>query len=376
MNTSVEADNIPDDRCGYVADCSQFPGPPGSITCFRETWRDGRCIWHSDSESKPVSELIKSRSDYPERLDGAILRKIELRDQISFEDCNLDDADFTQSNLMGANCRDAKLGGADFVRSNLPGTDFTGAYLHGTNFKDANMTNTIVECAKISEITNFENISLSEGTSFEGKSGWESDADRDALKHSYLANKISYRLRVFGRHHSDLRDLQYAARQYRHLQRLLRENNLHQSPKLTIREKHVRRKQALAEKDYFTWLKFVFYRWPLGYGEKIRNVVATSILTIIGFSIIYPFVGGVEAGPNAGILYNFNFGLKSPIIIPEWIEVFGLNLYFSSVTFTTLGYGDIQPASFTVQTLASVESFIGALLMAFLVFVLGRRATW
>lgn len=52
------------------------------------------------------------------------------------------------------------------------------------------------------------------------------------------------------------------------------------------------------------------------------------------------------------------------------------NQYFSAVTFTTLGYGDIQPASGAAQLLATVESFVGALLMALLVFVLGRRTTW
>lgn len=59
-----------------------------------------------------------------------------------------------------------------------------------------------------------------------------------------------------------------------------------------------------------------------------------------------------------------------------WLSVLGVSLYFSAVTFTTLGYGDIQPASQAAQALASIESLVGASLIAFLVFVLGRRATW
>jgi len=62
--------------------------------------------------------------------------------------------------------------------------------------------------------------------------------------------------------------------------------------------------------------------------------------------------------------------------IPNQISILLANLYFSAVTFTTLGYGDIQPASPLAQVLASVESFLGALLIALLVFVLGRQTAW
>jgi voltage-gated potassium channel Kch len=54
----------------------------------------------------------------------------------------------------------------------------------------------------------------------------------------------------------------------------------------------------------------------------------------------------------------------------------GLNLYFSVVTFTTLGYGDIRPIGTTARFLAGLESFVGALMVALVVFVLGRRVSW
>lgn len=68
-----------------------------------------------------------------------------------------------------------------------------------------------------------------------------------------------------------------------------------------------------------------------------------------------------------------------PIILitaPEPVSILLSNIYFSAVTFTTLGYGDIQPASSAAEALATVESFLGALLMALLVFVLRRRTNW
>lgn len=65
-----------------------------------------------------------------------------------------------------------------------------------------------------------------------------------------------------------------------------------------------------------------------------------------------------------------------PITIPETVSILLSTIYFSAVTFTTLGYGDVQPASSAAEALATVESFLGALLMALLVFVLGRRTNW
>jgi hypothetical protein len=58
----------------------------------------------------------------------------------------------------------------------------------------------------------------------------------------------------------------------------------------------------------------------------------------------------------------------------ERAGVLGTHLYFSTVTLTTLGDGDFQPVGWA-RWIATVESFVGALLMALLTFVLGRRAT-
>ena len=96
---------------------------------------------------------------------------------------------------------------------------------------------------------------------------------------------------------------------------------------------------------------------------------------MLGFGLVYPIFGGMEETKVSTHDFYFYNIIELPIGSGPIRTLFE-NLYFSAVTFTTLGYGDIQPASDAAQLLASIESFLGALLMALLVFVLGRRTTW
>ena len=56
--------------------------------------------------------------------------------------------------------------------------------------------------------------------------------------------------------------------------------------------------------------------------------------------------------------------------MPDHVE----NSHLSTVTFSTLGYGGIEPTTTTTQLLASIQSLIGGILIALLVAVFGRRA--
>ena len=99
------------------------------------------------------------------------------------------------------------------------------------------------------------------------------------------------------------------------------------------------------------------------YGERPMRVVKWSIFTIGLFAILYPLTSGVQISSEETIQYAVSGNIQS----------FWKSIYFSIVTFTTVGYGDYQPVGFFAQLLASIESFVGSLLMALLVFVLGKQ---
>lgn len=99
-----------------------------------------------------------------------------------------------------------------------------------------------------------------------------------------------------------------------------------------------------------------------GHGERPWRVIGTSLAVILACAVLYPLFG--LAG-NGGVIGYGAGGL---------LGVLGRALYFSTTTFATLGLGDLYPASLGGQLLAGIESLVGAMLMALLVFVLGKRA--
>jgi voltage-gated potassium channel Kch len=93
------------------------------------------------------------------------------------------------------------------------------------------------------------------------------------------------------------------------------------------------------------------------YGESPARVLATGAVTVLACGLVYnafDLVEHAESGDSATLFEA---------------------LYFSGLTFTTLGYGDFNPANELGQVLAVTETSIGVVLLAILVFVFGRRAT-
>jgi hypothetical protein len=51
----------------------------------------------------------------------------------------------------------------------------------------------------------------------------------------------------------------------------------------------------------------------------------------------------------------------------------GRYFYFSVVTFTTLGYGDLRPVHPISHLISSIEAFVGMFMMALFVLTFGRK---
>lgn len=121
------------------------------------------------------------------------------------------------------------------------------------------------------------------------------------------------------------------------------------------RERYAVTTGALAKWNY---LWNILYSWTCGYGERPKRVFLNAFIIILIFSFLYAGFDGIQkSGVADGDSYD-----------PSFREC----LYFSVVTFTTLGYGDYSPKS-SFQLLAVSEAFLGAFTIALFVLVFGRK---
>jgi hypothetical protein len=113
---------------------------------------------------------------------------------------------------------------------------------------------------------------------------------------------------------------------------------------------------------YKRWPRFIFGRLIFGYGEKPERPAIASLLVILLCAIIYCLAGNLGGSGIVQVVNNLPVTITSP-----WTS-----LYFSVVTFTTLGYGDMQPTGW-MRGVAGFEALCGAGLMAAFVVVLSRK---
>jgi uncharacterized protein YjbI with pentapeptide repeats len=107
-----------------------------------------------------------------------------------------------------------------------------------------------------------------------------------------------------------------------------------------------------------------------GHFERPWRVLGSSILLTFLCALLYPAIGGIRvSGTGEVIRYSLSSGLAG------LIDAFQQSLYFSSITITTLGYGDMFPVGTLARQLAGWEARLGSLLMALFIFVLGRRVS-
>ncbi len=103
----------------------------------------------------------------------------------------------------------------------------------------------------------------------------------------------------------------------------------------------------------YAWSTFL--KWLYGWGEWPWLILAWCVATIFIFSVLYCFIGDIASATNLPIVNSYS-----------------AKLYFSGITFTTLGFGGYSPAG-GAKALAFIESFLGIFSIALFVYSFARR---
>lgn len=115
------------------------------------------------------------------------------------------------------------------------------------------------------------------------------------------------------------------------------------------------------------------YAWHLvcGYGYRLWRILAASIVVVVTWGLMYALLPLVDEGSGTTDKIQGITELSQLTTLGGWGIVVD-NVYFSLVTFTTVGYGDVNPLGYA-KALAAIEGALGVLLASLVIFVLGRR---
>ncbi|MBG0761870.1 hypothetical protein BOO22_20955 [Vibrio cidicii] len=115
-------------------------------------------------------------------------------------------------------------------------------------------------------------------------------------------------------------------------------------------------KKFIRPKSLFPLLKYRF-KWLVsmvnsivwGYGERPLRIILFAVFVVSLYAGVYNLVDWVDKDGNSYDLSLFD------------------SFYYSVVTFSTLGYGDITPTTDILKILAGSEALIGALTIGLLI---------
>lgn len=101
---------------------------------------------------------------------------------------------------------------------------------------------------------------------------------------------------------------------------------------------------------------YALFRLVGGYGTQAWSILLTALLTIFGFGMLQYFFEWIEF--TNGRAFSSKF----------WES-----MYFSGITFFTIGFGDVTPVNQLAGMMAVFEGFLGVTLMSYFVVALVRK---
>lgn len=319
-------------KCKYIS--------PEGEHCDELDMGGNYCFWHDPKYDKSGLALTEKLERYAKR--GGLLKGIQLK-RANLEGVNLVNHQGEPYNLSYSNFYRANLHGAHFYNTyiqhaSLMKADLRDANLHCAKLENTNLLGTKLVGSRIDNMRIGSHL-LQEGLARESEKQHNPD---QALDYFEQSEEIYRDLRNAAEHQGLLE----VAGKFNHKVLIMRR---HQYPKWS--------RHRIASK---------FFDVLCGYGERPVNVIFFSMLLILLCAFGY-FTFGVSFNDE---LVKFNAALP----LKENIMAFINSLYFSVVTFTTLGYGDITPIGYS-RLIAAFEAFCGSFSIALFVVVFVKKMT-
>lgn len=319
--------------CGFVrSDGSRCPAAPVDGT-------KGLCFWHDadiSKEDRNVRELLEEWAESGQSMEGFCLRyaSIEGLKLGNKRNRDLRGANLFRANMQGSSLHNVDLRGAQLLKTNLAGANLNEALLQDAELLGANL-----EGARLDR-TEWGERCMNEQQAMQAKR--QGDCEK-ALSQYKEAEEVYRSLRR-----------SYAARA-----------EASQAGLFFRQEMTMKRKQMPLWSANRAWSKLIDL--ACAYGESPPRVIVSALALNLICAVGYFFAGvlspegPVKFDPSASMTTNLSH--------------FAECVYYSVVTFTTLGYSDEARQVWIVRPLAAAQAFLGAFMMALFMVVFGKKMT-
>ncbi len=245
-------------------------------------------------------------------------------------------ARFHACDFVGADLRGANLTRASLDRCSFSFADLRGAWLVETHWKESDLTGGILYDSVI------WNAELAGAKQVKKKNFHDPDAGPRYLE----------RCRI-----SEANPL-VALESYRTLKHHFYHNGLYEDGSWAAYRELVMERKGFYEKGDLRFFPSFAMDLVSGYTQKPNRVILAAFAVVLAFGLAYYGLNAAQpsAHPNAG-----------PIGFLD-------SVYFSFITFTTVGYGDFAPRPVPFfRILACIEAFSGPFMAGLYIFTLTRR---
>lgn len=299
------------------------------------------CYWHDPQIDKSAPSTKAQLENYAQSggyLRGVILSRADLSDIDLVKHHSKTGYDFSYADFYRCNLTNAHMFNINLSHASLMKADLREANLNCATLKYANLLGIKWSLSKI------ENLRL-------GKKLKQEALALQALKdkEADLANDY----------------FEQAEEIYRDLRKHAEHEGIFTFAGSFIQKELIMRRLQL---PLFSFKRFMSKVIDLfcGYGEAPFRIVGISICIILFCALLYSFTGLNYQGE----LHQYDFNQPWT----ENINIFFSSLYYSVVTFTTLGYGDFTPIGIS-RAIAAAEAFTGSFTIALFVVVFVKKMT-
>lgn len=317
-------------QCTYTGPsgrrCAE-PAQEGNTLCF---WHDRNAPKNKDGVKVRLEQKARNR----ESMEGYELGQADLEDAYLME-ADLSYADLTRVNLRDGHLFGINLKGARLFKANLTHANLKEAVLEGSDLLGVNLQNADLERVRWGPGNILRNHTDAEKLA--------ADGDHQGARAKYLEAEEVYR---------------------------------------SIRKSYEASGTADVAGDFFYWemvtkrmqMPFFsfsrFWSWLVdilcGYGEMPYRIISSSVIYIVFNAFIFCLLGMYHDGE----VYVFSADAS----FMENLTIFGNAVYFSVVTFTTLGYGEFTPVGWS-RPFAALEAFNGAFMIALFILAFVKKMT-